>query len=81
MQLLKTYLQHFIFFVAYEWAQQARVLDYTRLERLACDKNSSLLGKLISYEQNYVLWIWHLETYSQQFIIFVAYEWTQQARG
>jgi hypothetical protein len=80
MQLLKTYLQHFIFFVAYEWAQQARVLVHTRLERLACDKNSSLLGKFMSYKENEVLWMWILETYSQHFIFFVAYKWAQQAR-
>jgi hypothetical protein len=37
------YTQHFIFFLAYGWAQRARVLYLTRLERLAGDKHSSLL--------------------------------------
>jgi hypothetical protein len=32
-----TYSQHFIFFVTYVWAQKARALGYTRLERLASD--------------------------------------------
>jgi hypothetical protein len=31
------------------------VLHYTRLERLAGDKHSSLLGPLVSYEENEVL--------------------------
>ncbi len=35
--------QQFIFFVTYEWNQEARVLHYTRLERLASDKNFSLV--------------------------------------
>jgi hypothetical protein len=43
------YSQHLIIFVAYEWAQQARELDYTRPERLFSDKTSSLLGPFVSY--------------------------------
>ncbi len=50
-----SYSQHFIFFVTCEWVQQARVLQYTRLERLARDKHSSLLGPFVSYEENGVL--------------------------
>jgi hypothetical protein len=38
------YSQHFIFFLTYEWAQEAGVLRNFRLERLAGDKPSSLLG-------------------------------------
>jgi hypothetical protein len=41
------YLQRFIFSVIYEWAQQA---NYTRRERLAGDKHSSLLGPFVSYK-------------------------------
>jgi hypothetical protein len=44
--------QHFIFFVAYEWAQYARKLQNTRLEGLAGDKHSRLLGPFESYEEN-----------------------------
>ncbi len=32
-----------------------RVLHYTRLERLASDKHSSILGPFMSYEENEVL--------------------------
>jgi hypothetical protein len=68
-----------IFFVTYHWTQQARVLHYTRLERLARDKHSSLLGPFVSYEENEVLWIWLQVSYSQHFIFLVTYHWTQQA--
>jgi hypothetical protein len=37
------YSQHFISFVTYQWSHEARVLHYTRLDRLARDKHSSLL--------------------------------------
>jgi hypothetical protein len=47
--------QHFIFFVTYVCAQEARVLHYTRLERPANDKRSSLLGLFISNEDKEVL--------------------------
>ncbi len=39
-------------FVTYKWAQLVRVLHYTRLGRLAMDKDSSLLGPFLSYEEN-----------------------------
>ncbi len=42
----KKYLQHFIFFVTFEWAQKVRVLHCTRLERFSKDKHSSLFGVL-----------------------------------
>ncbi len=35
--------------------QQASVLHYNRLERLASDKHSSLLGPFISYKESEVL--------------------------
>jgi hypothetical protein len=38
----------------YEWAQQARVLCYNRLERFASNKHSSLLDPFVSYEENKV---------------------------
>jgi hypothetical protein len=46
-----------LFFVTYEWAQQARVLHFTRLERLVRDKYSISLGPFLSYEENEVLGI------------------------
>jgi hypothetical protein len=49
------YSQHFIFFVTYEWAQNARVLHLTRLETLIRDKHSSLLGSFLNILENEVL--------------------------
>ncbi len=49
--------QHFIFFVSYEWVQLAWTLNYARLERLARNKQFSLLGTFVSYKINEVLWI------------------------
>jgi len=40
-------------------------------------KQSSLLGRLVSYKQNGVLWIQYQGRYSQHFIFFVTYGWTQ----
>jgi hypothetical protein len=37
--------------------KKARVLNFTRMEKHARDKNSSLLGPFISYEENKVLQI------------------------
>jgi hypothetical protein len=51
------YSQHLIFFVTYEWTQQARVSYYIRMEGLAMDKHSNL-GSFTSYEETEVLWIW-----------------------
>ncbi len=41
------------------------------------DKRYSLLGLLIDYEENKVLWIQSQESYYQQFIPFVIYEWAK----
>ncbi len=46
------YLQHFIFSITYKWAQKARGLDSTSLERFAKDKQSSLLCSIISNGEN-----------------------------
>ncbi len=43
--------EHFIVLITYELAQQARVLHYNGLERLAEDKHSSLMGPFVSYEE------------------------------
>jgi hypothetical protein len=69
-----------MFIVTYELAQQARVLHYNRLESLASNKHSNLLGLLglfLSYDENEVLWIRSLGTYSQHFILFVTYKQAQ----
>jgi len=47
------YSRHLILFLTYEWAQYARVLHYTRLEKLAEDKHYSLLGPFMSYERKW----------------------------
>jgi hypothetical protein len=49
---MEVYSQQFIVFVTYEWPPKARALHNTRLERLARDKKSSLLGPFVSYEEN-----------------------------
>jgi hypothetical protein len=46
-----TYSQHFIFFLTYKLTNKL-VLHFIRLERLAVDKHSGLLGQLISYDEN-----------------------------
>ncbi len=51
---LRPYSQNFIFFATLELAQKDRALHYTRLERFARDKHSSILGLIISYEENEV---------------------------
>jgi hypothetical protein len=51
MQLHGLNSQHFIFSVTYEWAQETRMLHYIWLEGVAKDKDSSLLGRLVSYEE------------------------------
>jgi hypothetical protein len=56
------------------------VLHYTWLERLPGDKHASLLASFVSYKENYVLRIWPLRRYSQHFVFFVTFEWTQEAR-
>jgi hypothetical protein len=43
-----------IFLVTFEWAQEARMLQYTRLERRAKGKHSSLSGPIINYEEDKV---------------------------
>jgi hypothetical protein len=50
--VLGPYSQHFTFFTTYEWAQLARVLHYTRMERISRGKRSSLSGAFISYEES-----------------------------
>ncbi len=51
------YSQHSIFFVTYESDQLARLFHITKLEGFTSAKHSNLLGQLLSYEENEVLWI------------------------
>ncbi len=53
------------------------LLHYTKLERVAKNKHSSLLEPFVSYEENEVLWIRAQGQYSQHFFFFVIYEWAQ----
>jgi len=46
------YSQRLIFFLTDEWAQKARVLHYTKLERVSRDKDSCLLSPFARYEEN-----------------------------
>ncbi len=55
------------------------MLHYTRLERLAKDKQTSILGPFVSYKEKEVWGIQLLGPYSQQFF-FVTCEWGKYAR-
>jgi hypothetical protein len=46
---------HYSSFSSYKYSLQARVLYYTRLERLASNKHSRLFGQFTIYEENDVL--------------------------
>jgi hypothetical protein len=50
-------MQDTSFFITCEWAQRARLLQYTRLEMHARDKRFSLLSPFTSYEENEVMLI------------------------
>jgi hypothetical protein len=52
IQPLLPYSRHFIFFIAYEWAQLGRVLHCCRQEKFAWVRHTSLLGPLVNYEEN-----------------------------
>jgi len=67
-RLKGTYSSHSIFFITYESDQKARELQYTDLERLCLCKHLSLFGLFVSYEENEVLSIHPLGSYSQHFI-------------
>ncbi len=53
----------FHFYVAYEWTKYTVVLHYTLVERLGRDKYSSILGPIVSYEENELLSISTLRSY------------------
>jgi hypothetical protein len=47
-----TILKSLIFFVTYEWAQEAEVLHYTKLERFARYKHSTYRSHSVTKEKN-----------------------------
>jgi hypothetical protein len=49
---------------------------YTRLEKLAKDKHSSLLGPFVRYKENAV----NIPPEAVFTIFFITYEWAQKAR-
>ncbi len=55
-QLMCLFSQHNIFYVTYEWVHYGRVLQYTKLEVVTSDKDSSLSDLIVSNEENKVLW-------------------------
>ncbi len=75
------YSQQFIFFITFKWAQKARVLHYTRLERLVKEKCSTLLKQFIIYKENKVLRIWFQGLYSQDFIFFLTWDRSTKLEG
>ncbi len=76
---LESYSQHFILFITYTRAQWPIVFVPGNTFLLSVMKHSSLLGPCVSYEENKVLWIWSLESYSQHFILFITYTGAQWA--
>ncbi len=66
---------HFIFFLTYEYFQQARVLDYTSPKKLASDKPLNLFGQFVTYAENKVLWLQHQGRYSQHLISLLTYKY------
>jgi hypothetical protein len=76
---LGPYSQHFIFSISYKLAQLAIVLHYIRLEQLARDKHSGLLGPLVTYKVIKVLRIRPQSPYSQHFIFSISYKLAQLA--
>jgi hypothetical protein len=49
------------------------------MERLDSEKQSSLLCPFIGYKEIEVLSIWLQGPYSQHYIFFATYKWTQEA--
>ncbi len=45
------YLQHF-YFLLFKYYQEARMLDYTRPEKLVSDQHSNLLGTFSCCDEN-----------------------------
>ncbi len=74
------HLQYLIFFITYKWFHWPCVLHYIRLKRLARDKYSSLLGAIVSYNENKVLWIKPYGPIWQHFIFFLTDEQPQWPR-
>ncbi len=50
-----THMQHFIFFITYEWVQKARFVTLHYAEMACRGQTLSLLGPLGNYDENEVL--------------------------
>jgi hypothetical protein len=55
---LKSYSQHFIFFVIVNGSNKLECLSLASHSNLIVTQHCSLLGPFINYEENEVLWIW-----------------------
>jgi hypothetical protein len=78
----EAYSQHFIFSITYKSAQLTGVLHYyTWLDGLANEKHCGFTSPFVSYEEKEVLRIHPQGPYSQHFVFFVTYKWTQQVIG
>ncbi len=69
-----------IFFLTYRWVQKARVLNYLRLERFTMDKQFSLLGLFLSYEEYEVLWMQQIGHNICGLIFFLTYRWDPKSQ-
>ncbi len=69
------YSQLLIFFVTYERAEEARVLDYTRLERFSSNKHSFFIGTIHKFRRKWSVVNMVKALYSQPVIFFVTYDW------
>jgi hypothetical protein len=52
IQFMRTYSQHFIFFITCEWVQQGRVFVPGMFLQPSVMKHPSLLHRLVSYKEN-----------------------------
>ncbi len=77
IQPLRPYLQHFIFFVTNELAQQAKVFVTTKPFQPNVTEYFSLLAKFVSYEEKKILRIQPPRLYLQPLIFSIAYKWSK----
>jgi hypothetical protein len=75
--ILGPYEEHFIFYVTYEWPQQARMLDPGKPFQPSVMKHSCILCPFVSSKENEVLGIRSLGSYAEHFIFYVTYKWAQ----
>ncbi len=78
--ILGPYAQPFIFYVTYEWGQQARMFDPGKPFQPSVIRHSSILYQFVSWKENEVLGIRSLGSYEEHFIFYVTYKWAQYGR-